>query len=209
MTTADTTLPLIDPARFRTALEKTLDGLFELAELTATPAEREYACWFSLSGDRPWYTEWLQSLQDLLQVMHEPRVLGTLLLNSNPSFMLDAVPERPFPFRLGYFSVTSEPGETAVAFWERAVKPLLEARFPLWQQQSMLLAVCCSPACLNMDAFDFADLMDVGLKVDEAVDIIAAEVAGEAQASRTLRMFGTACDALLGERTRLSGWVLG
>lgn len=209
MTTDETTLPLIDPARFRTALEKTLDGLFELAALTSTTTDVDDACWFSLSGTRPWYTEWLQSLQDLLQVMHEPRVIGTLLLNSNASFMLDAVPDRPFPFRLGYFSVTSEPAETAVAFWERAVQPLLQARFPLWRQQSMLLAVCRSPECLNMDAFDFAELMEVGLKADDVVSIIAAEVAGEELPASTLRMFGTACDELLGERTRLSGWVLG
>lgn len=209
MNTDTASLPLIDPARFRQALEKTLDGLFALAELTAIPGERDYACWFTLSGNRPWPLEWLQSLQDLLQVMHEPRVLGTLLLNSNADFMLDAVPDRPFPFRLGYFSVTSEPGEASEPFWIRAVKPVLDERFPQWQQQSLLLAVCRSPDNTNMDAFDFAELMEVGLSVDEAVGLIAAEVAEEALPPRTVRMFGTACDALLGERTRLSGWLLG
>ena len=211
MNTDTSSLPLIEPAHFRQSLQKTIDGLYELAALTAIPSENEYACWFNLSWNRPWPLEWLQSLQDLLQVMQEPRVLGTLLLNSNTDFMLEAFPDRPFPFRLGYFSVTSEPGEAADVFWMRAVKPLLDERYPQWTQQSLLLAVCQSPACLNMGhCFAFAELMEAGLQVNDVVDIICAEVAGEALPSQGgWRVFGTACDENLGERTRLSGWVLG
>lgn len=100
--------------------EKTLfpftDGVINYTE-AAGPCAFEVTQQF----DRP--AEYLQTLLDLIRIIHEPYPPGTLLLNANLGFVLEEIPV--LPFRIGYLSVTSLPGETTAELHVRAVAPKL------------------------------------------------------------------------------------
>ena len=82
-------------------------------------------CAFQVTSQFERPPEFLQTLLDMVRVVFEPEPPGTMFLNSNIDFVLNEIGHTPF--RLGYLSAISCPGETFADCDRRAIAPRLDA----------------------------------------------------------------------------------
>ncbi len=169
---------------FSTKLQKILNAMYDLFELTL---EKEYpketdgvvhivdgkTC-FQVADQYQRPHEFLQSLLDILRVIYEPEVFGTFFLNSNPGFLFDAIPEKPF--QLAYGSFISKPHQSFKEFWcENIVKSLEEYGYNQEDASSLFVVVSTGEERYGIDLhIDVSETLDAGFSPEEALGLIVS-----------------------------------
>ena len=156
--------------------------------------------------ERP--TEFLQTVLDIFRATDEPAPIGTLFLNGNLGFLLDALPDDPF--RLGYATLTGDAGQPFAALWEEAVLPNLSACGYAVETALEVFGVVST----GLERYDLQLVEDVlpvvggGFSLEEALGLIAATVEGsDAPRTKTVH-FGFCLDPALESKRRLSLWLV-
>ena len=124
-----------NPQAFLRNLEAMNDSIFQIMEMSCEK-ECEYpnsefrdmqlkSC-DQVAGQFHRPDEFLESLIDMIRVTFQTQMFGNLFLNSNPAFLYEAIPSKPFI--LGYVSAVSKPGESFSDFWNNTIvkKPQLQ-----------------------------------------------------------------------------------
>lgn len=208
------------PSEFQDKLIETMKVIYELFEISrehnlepvsddgVTVYLEEYGktC-FQVSGQFNRPSEYLESLLDLVRVNFEPCVLGTLFLNSNMSFLYDAIPDKPF--QLGYISITSDPNKKFDSFWNEDVIPYIKKCGYSAGDASSIFAVASTGE--ENYGFEFLDSISTtlgsGFSVDDALGLVAASLSETAKEPSKKIHAGYCLDASLQRKTRLSLWL--
>lgn len=211
------------PKEWAEALKSTVASLYEVFDLAAErplpPVINGCRAYYEETGktlfqvsdqfERP--GEFLQVLLDMLRVLYEPNPLGTFHLNANPSFIFQALPDKPF--RLGYATLLSDPGESFSAFLQNKLLPRLsELGYQISTCSAAFFALCCgigdpNPYERMLELYKASTtVLHTGFSIDEAIRLIASEFSVDAQAPRKRVYAGYAMDEALGERLRASVW---
>ena len=208
------------PAKFQEKLIEVMGGIYELFELSKEhnlePVSKDgvtrysedlgKTC-FQVSGqfDRP--SEYLESLLDIIRANFEPHVLGTLFLNSNMTFLYNAISEAPF--QLGYISITSESDKQFDLFWQDDVIPHINKCGYSVDDTSAIFAV--ASAGNKYYGMDFMTSVSTnlasGFSVDEVIGLLSASI-NETVKQPTKQVYtGDCLDEGLNNRMRLSLWL--
>lgn len=214
-----------DPEALGTQLDKTFDAIHGLIHILREKTLRSKSsgceifdaksgpCAFQVSSQYERPKEFLQTLLDLIRIMFEPNPPGTLELNSNLGFLLEEIGK--VPFRLGYLTAISNPGESAVDLQHRVIAPQMKALgYADPTPVATYLMVTYGQADYKERYAIKRQLIEMyrpGLRLDELVHRFS-EVAQQghvATAPETGRAhMGSSCDAALGpDRFRLSMWL--
>lgn len=203
-----------DPEEFKrqfAGLVSSFGGFLAAASTARETSTDDDDYCFALASrlERP--TEFLQSLLDLLRVTFEPRPLGTMQLNSNWDFVYAAVPDRPF--RLGYLSVLSEPGESVPDFVQGPLRRRMEhLGYGFGEAIASFVSVCVGADLytLRMNA-DVLRTFGAGFRVDEVLAAIQEQARGEdgaMPASHAIHAGLSLDEGLATGRIRCSCWLL-
>ncbi|NVK41566.1 MAG: hypothetical protein HWE39_10015 [Oceanospirillaceae bacterium] len=202
------------PDQFNAALQQVLETIHSLMacsrEQPLNPAgptgDQSYSNDQDLSGfeacrqlERP--SEYLSALLDIIRVNFEPNPLGTMFLNSNLSWLYDAIPARPF--QLGYVSLASEDDEPFEAFWQRVVVPHLD-RCGYDMSQTPAFAVVIT----GDERYDMPFVMEVHEGLDAYGFVDEEAVGTPLMAGTPWVQIGCCLDPALHRRFRLSLWLL-
>lgn len=207
---------LDNPKVFVDALRKVVAGLYQVFDLAA---ERPYdpddddKPLFGVSSqfDRP--NEFLQTLLDMLRVFFEPDPPGTVFLNANPCFLYEALSDKPV--QLGYASVLGEPGESFLAMLDSKIFPrLTELGYHKEADSSGFFAICRGPDRGGRIKFgddllcEAAMALQANISVEEAWEGLYSAIEGESRAFSKQNCVGISFDESLGDRLRVSVWLM-
>jgi len=187
---------------FTTKLQEILNGMYDFFELTF---EKEYpketdgivhivngkTCFlvngktcFLVNGktcfqvadqyQRP--HDFLQSLLDILRVIYEPEILGTFSLNSNPGFLFDAIPGKPF--QLAYGSFISKPNQSFKEFWsEKIIKSFEKYGYNQEKATALFVVVSAGKERYGFDLIiEVDETLEAGFSQEEAFGLIASTI---------------------------------
>lgn len=209
-----------DPAAFAGTLSGLMERLYELFELTREQAlapvsdagvmvytEQTGKTCFQVAGQYERPSEFLQALLDMLRVTYEPWPLGTFLLNANPGFITEAIPDQPF--RLGYASLVSDPGESFSGFWQDKVRPALTGHgYPIERARAVFAVVSTGPARYGFElAGEAGPALGAGFSAGEALTLIASAAGGQGAAPVKPVHAGYCLAEELEDRLRVSVWL--
>lgn len=171
---------------FSTKLQEILNGMYDFFELTF---EKEYpketdgvvhivdgkTC-FQAADQYQRPHDFLQSLLDILRVIYEPEVLGTFSLNSNPGFLFDAIPEKPF--QLAYGSFISKPNQSFREFWyKKIIKSLEEYGYNQEDASALFIVVSTGEERYGFDlVIEVIETLEAGFSPEEASGLIASAI---------------------------------
>lgn len=152
--------------------------------------------------------EFLESLVDMIRVTFQTKMLGTLLLNSNPCFLYDAIPKEPFT--LGYISEVSRPGETFEDFWGNTlVKKLAKNNYSLKCTSTLFVSIATGQDRMSADLLnDLPHELRGGSDPDDILHHVAKEIRGEEFLLQADIHRGYVCDKNLHDRLRVSLWLI-
>lgn len=206
---------LDNPQAFVDALRQVVAGLYQVFDLAAErPFNREDndKPLFGVSSqfDRP--NEFFQTLLDMLRVFFEPDPPGTLFLNANPCFLYETLSNQPV--QLGYASVLSEPGESFTSMLNEKIFPRLAELGYQADYSSAFFAICRGPD--RGGRIKFSDpliceaetILQAGTAVDEAWGGLYSAIKGESPAFLKRHYVGVSFDESLGDRLRVSVWLI-
>lgn len=166
--------------------------------------ENSKAC-FQVAGQYRRPGEFLAALLDMLRVTYEPNFIGTFFLNANPIFIYEGIPEQPF--RLGYLSLISSPGESFTHFWNgKVAAAALENHYELDKASSTYIVVASSAKRMDMLDEVFA-ATQAGFSVDEALDLISSCFSDGSAPHKKVHA-GFVWDESLDTRLRVSVWMI-
>jgi hypothetical protein len=165
-------------------------------------------CAFQVAGqfDRP--REFLEALIDIIRVIYDPNPLGTLLLNSNPAFILEAIPR--FPFSLGYISVLGSSKESFESLWHgKVASELAKNNYDLEKVSTAFIVVAGSS---NRNGFELLDdvlrVTQSGFSIDEVLHLFASASNIITDKPKNKDIYaGTVFDEGLDDRLRISLWL--
>jgi hypothetical protein len=194
----------------------TMTELFAQCEpaVDSTPLEEDEFFGFRVVGRQQRPAEFLQCWLDLVRVVFEPALPGTMFLNSNWDLLTAAVPERPF--KLGYVSVTGDIGESGVTgFCSRYLLPrAAELGVALYGAVGCFAALCVGDELYKQRVALNRELQRVfgaGFAVEVAFGALSSAAAGDPilPTSQEVAHAGIALDASVGPGVvRLSLWLL-
>lgn len=167
----------------------------------------------------------LRVMLDMLHVFFDRQMVGSFLLNGNPSFLFERIPEGAW--QLGYASALSEPNACLKTLFEDELVPQLSNRDQQYGSATgMFLAVISHREARLMQLLDeVATFATVGMPVDDVFSRIGGIItagSGDAQTgslddqsasqsengnitgSQPFFSTGFAFDDALGDRVRLS-----
>ena len=184
------TAPIQQPPQFANAMSSLMRVMGDVLELAR---EHELApvqdgvqvyrpehgkSYFQTAGQFSRPTEFLQTILDLVRIIYEPYPPGTLMLNSNWDFVMDALPSTPY--RIGYLSMVSRPGEDIATFTARALATRM-TRYGYSCADAVatyfMVTVGRSRSILRTSA-DVLKQFGAGMTADEALTSIATAVFG-------------------------------
>jgi len=207
---------LDNPKAFVDALREVVAGLYQVFDLAA---ERPYdpddhdKPLFGVSSqfDRP--NEFLQTLLDMLRVFFEPDPPGTVFLNTNPCFLYEALSDKPV--QLAYASVLGEPGESFSAMLDSKIFPrLTELGYHKEADSSGFFAICRGPDRGGRIKFsddllcEAAMALQANISVEEAWGGLYSAIEGKSRAFSKQNCVGISFDESLGDRLRVSVWLM-
>ena len=202
---------------FSTKLQEILNGMYDFFELTF---EKEYPketdgvvhivdgkTYFQVADQYQRPHDFLQSLLDILRVIYEPEVLGTFSLNSNPSFLFDAIPEKPF--QLAYGSFISKPHQSFKEFWSKNIIKSLEAYgYNKENATSLFVVVSAGEERYGFDLiFEVNETLEAGFSPEEAFGLIASSINKDVPKPAKNVHAGYCLVAELIEKLRVSLWM--
>ena len=206
-----------NPLLFSTKLQDMLNGMYDFFESTF---EKEYPketngvihivgkknC-FQVADQYQRPHDFLQSLLDILQVIYEPKVLGTFFLNSNPKFLFDAIPEKPF--QLGYASFISEPHQRFNEFWsENILNALKEYGYNLENTTALFVVVSTGNERYSIDLVnEVCETLDAGFSPEEAIGLIKSSINNDFPIPYKKTFAGYCLVPELDEKLRVSLWM--
>lgn len=164
-------------------------------------------CCFQLGCQFTRPDEFLQALLDMLKVTYYHDPFGTLLLNSNPAFIIESVPEKPF--RFGYLSVLSQPNESFSDLWNGKVADALrQNHYDLEQASAVFLVVSAGEGRYGVELIDEVGVAtNAGFSIEEVFSRIAADIKDEASEPLTGIHAGYVFCEELDLRLRVSLWM--
>ncbi len=203
-----------NPEAFRLNLEALIDAMYGAFRQTReTPSnvagadnESDDTC-FQVSSEYERPREFFQCMLDMIRIVFEPSPPGTMLLNANPCFIFDAI--RQSQFRLGYLSEISEPEERIGDFYDRMIKPKMDACGYLPGAASAMFVF----ATLGKGQQKMAKVAEIstqfmaGLSINDALQSLADTINGEAFEKPGGRYAGFSVDEAMGSRMRISIWL--
>ena len=171
---------------FTTKLQEILNGMYDFFELTF---EKEYpketdgvvhivdgkTC-FQVADQYQRPHDFLQSLLDILRVIYEPEILGTFSLNSNPGFLFDAIPGKPF--QLAYGSFISKPNQSFKEFWsEKIIKSFEKYGYNQEKATALFVVVSAGKERYGFDLIiEVDETLEAGFSQEEAFGLIASTI---------------------------------
>lgn len=152
--------------------------------------------------------EFREALLDMLRVTFATKMFGTLLLNSNPVFFYQSVPQRPFT--LGYVSVLSDPGEGFTRFWNKTVlEKLREYDYSLDRTTALFISVAGSTERMKLDLLDEVSVAtNAGFTMEDVFQNLAGSIKGEDVPLKAEVYAGYVWDESLLDRLRVSLWLV-
>jgi len=155
----------------------------------------------------------------MLRIFFDPAPFGGLTFNQNPWYISQALPDRPF--RLGYATLLSDPGESFNAFMQSQILPrLAELGYQISTCKAAFLAVCYGRNIYESENFtEFLVEVNSALQpfsfgtshvnLAECIEMIRA-CCKDVQSARKRgsNYIGFAMDESLGERLRASVWLI-
>lgn len=197
-------------------LFKDLYQLFEIVkEREISPKVTEPPEWpgdtgktcFEVSGQFERPHDFFVTLLDLIRVTYEPTFFGTFFLNANWGFLLQEMPESPF--RLGYLTAISEPGEGVASLFAQSIQPQMQQyNYSFNAANAVFVMASFSKDRLSIELMvEVNELFGSGFSVDDALGTIAGELKGESYQKPGNAYSGFSIDNSLGERLRLSLWL--
>jgi len=146
----------------------------------------------------------LNTLLDVIRAVFTPG-LGNMMLNGNPDFLLDAIPNPPST--LHYASETSDPGEPLSDFWGRAIAPYIQIPGPE-QDHGLIVVLSTHTEDLRTSLVEqLGDIISFGLSPPEAINQIAADLSDDAQKPVVNAHAAFCVDSSLKNRFRISVWL--
>lgn len=207
---------LDNPKAFVTALREVVAGLYQVFDLAA---ERPYdpddddKPLFGVSSQFDRSNEFLQTLLDMLRVFFEPDPPGTVFLNANPCFLYDALPDQPI--QLGYASILGDLGESFSVMLNSKIFPrLTELGYQQEAYSSGFFAICRGPERGGRIKFgddllcEAAMALQANISVEEAWGGLYSAIEGEPRAFSKQNCVGISFDESLGDRLRVSVWLI-
>ncbi|SLM28794.1 hypothetical protein MTBBW1_1560003 [Desulfamplus magnetovallimortis] len=139
----------------------------------------ESKCCFQASDQYERPHEFLQSLLDILRVIYEPQPMGTFFFNSNPSFLLEAIPADPF--QLAYGSFISKPNQNFKQFWSNDIfQKLQEYGYSMLYTTTLFVVVSTGNERYELELIsEVSEILDSGFSPEEAIGLIASEIDSE------------------------------
>lgn len=196
--------------QFSTQLEKLISVLYSCFESCKDFSLVDYPDELTFSDvasqfKRP--EEFLQVLLDIVKVTFHPCRMGTLFLNSNPAFIIDSIPKEPF--RLGYLSVLSEPGEAFADVWSGKVADSLRRNeYDLERASAVFLVVSTGEDRYRLELADeVCEVTNAGFSVEEVLELFASEINDQDEAPRKEFHSGYVFCEELFTRLRISLWI--
>lgn len=152
--------------------------------------------------------EFREALLDMLRVTFATKMFGNLLLNSNPLFFYQSIPQKPFT--LGYISVLSDPGEGFPQLWERSVVPKFQQyNYSLDRTTSLFISVAGSFERMTVDVLNgVCEVTQAGFSVEDVFENIVGSVKGVDVPLRSEVYSGYVWDNNLFDRLRVSLWLI-
>lgn len=208
-----------DSTQFSIKLSQLFENIYDLFELSREEElppiddgvicyDENGKCYFQVSSQYERPADFFDSFLDLIRVMFEPNPLGTFFLNSNPEFILNAIPKDPF--RLGYIKAISLPNEPIAEFFERDIAHQLKKN----DYSIELASACFIMVSVNSKNYKFSQLgLDVlkffnaGFTVDEAFNSIKATIEDQEYIKPDNRHVGFSIDNSLQDEMRLTMWL--
>ena len=211
---------IINPSDFFDSFNKIMQSLYNNFELCREKELQQYEngcrsydeesgkCAFQVAGqfDRP--REFLDALIDIIRVIYDPHPLGTLLLNSNPAFIREAIPH--FPFTLGYVSVIGSSDESFESMWRRKVtSELANNNYDLGKVSTAFIVVAGSSKRNGFELLeDVFRVTQSGFSIDEVLHLFAAASNIITDKPKIKDIYaGTVFDEGLDNRLRISLWL--
>jgi len=204
------------PLEFGAQLQGVMSGIQSLLEMagennhgTVSDSElgnsddQRMSCAFQATAHHQRPTEFLQVLLDMVQVNFDPNILGTFFLNSNMSFLFDAIPDTPF--QLGYLSAVSEENEGFPSFWDGTILPRTGVYgYDLDKADGVFVVVSTGTDRHGLKLVnETLTTLDSGFSVDDAIDLLAGRDPDEKRPVHC----GFCLDSALVDRIRISLWV--
>lgn len=151
--------------------------------------------------------EFLDTLLDILRVTYDPSPLGTLFLNSNPSFIYEAVPR--VPFTLGYLSVVGSQGESFSNIWQGEIAlRMLENGYDFRKTSALFVIVAASDKLMSAELIDEVHtITNSGFTVSEVFGLFASELGFNSMKPKKDIYSGFVWDQGLDSRLRVSIWL--
>lgn len=211
---------ITDPSGFLEKLQGVNEALYELFELCREEelapysddgcmlyAEETGKCCFQVAGQFKRPGEFLDTLLDILRVTYEPSPLGTFYLNSNPTFIYEAIPK--VPFTLGYLSVLGSPTEAFSYMWHGIITAKLsENGYDLGKANAIYVVVAGSMKKMGSELIDEVhEVTNAGFTVSEVLDLFISELNNNEEKTKKNIYAGFVWDEGLDERLRVSIWL--
>lgn len=204
--------------KFAQNMQSVINGMYNIFESTF---ENEYPketdgvthydvgnkCCFQVSRqyERPY--EFLQSLLDILRVIYEPHPPGTFFFNSNPSFLLEAIPAEPF--QLAYGSFISKPQQTFKQFWcDDILKSLEEYGYNQNYTSVIFVVVSTGQKRYGFELInEVLETLNTGFSPEEAFGLLLSEMNPEFPKPEKEVFAGYCLVPELKDRLRVSLWM--
>ena len=157
--------------------------------------------------------EWLTAVRDLLGVLFEPAPAPCFLLNDNPGFIRDAIPDTGFHWFC--VSRTAGPADTVERLWHEQVAPELCRQLGDGVRLAGLLVAGVGPETPEfVPGADFSlrlsDVTGSTMGLGDAIEVTAAAAEDRASQAGAARHAGVTIDPSLGADVfRISVWAFG
>ena len=208
-----------NPILLTDKLAQLFETIYDLFELTGedelppkiggtTLYDENGKCYFQVSSQYERPADFFDSFLDLIRVMFEPNPLGTFFLNSNPEFLLNAIPKNPF--RLGYIKAISLPNESIAEFFERDIaEQLKKNNYSLASASACFVMISVnskkySSSKLGIEALKF---FNSGFTVEEVFKSIKVTIEDQEYIKFNNTHVGFSIDNSLQGEMRLSMWL--
>lgn len=216
------TAPIRQPGQFVEAMKTMLFSFGDTLELAREqelpPIQNGVRLYYPEDGKSCFQTagqfarprEFLQALLDMVRIIYEPNPPGTLLLNSNWDFLIDALP--PVPYRIGYLSMVSQSDENISSFDSRVLSARMsEFGYSCHEAIATYFMVTIGPGRRMLQtSSEVMRHYRSGFSVDEVLSSIAEFASGDNNPKiRTGSVFsGVSFDEALEARMRVSMWMI-
>jgi len=211
-----------EPIQFSNKLTQLLATMYDLFELTRekedlpsvingglnTDGSINDKCFFQVSNQYERPANFLDCLLDFIRVMFGPNPLGTFFLNSNPEFIVNAMPK--VPFNLGYITAISQPNESIDQFYKREIAFQLKDNNYLIESASacfVMVSVNSEKYSYNNLGVDVLNFFNSGFTAKIVLEGFIAAIEDQEYKPPSNTHVGFSIDNSLRDEMRLSMWL--